>query len=652
MATPKSEHVAALIETSLLSNEPTAATLARYTRNLLARLSDDITTNATMKRRGHQGQAKALEVLSPMIEAYADAVAASAPKAPAEPIVCTAQNQLGAVCMRTDAGHTAHTYPPVNPADRVPPLAQPVPDPTGTATCGMTYPGSADPCLLDPTHVPKRESHQARNSRWPVSDTDLAIYNGDAEEAARLAIYEPLNKVHASDKEQILAFLRGETDELGTPPLFIEPRGEIVVTNMATGEQHTEPLPAPVTPDEFVLGINNPQITSGGPSGYVELGLSDQIVIPGNFQGHPFTDSKPLSELLEAAVQPDPFADAGVVPDSQIRRDYSWRPEPDPRPLWLPPEGLPGQPFTNDLLRSIRVTAVRTGEQCGMAYRLISRDQVPEVPAWWNVGGHTLHACAQAIEETIIAGAPAAEISDGLARTMWEKHWPEAVALTERESPGFERRHWRAANKGTEGADWWNEVGPHMVRDYAAASAQWHSEGWSILTVPSPPYPMNTPMQLVHAMELEMRSPLPTGGELVGHLDQAWFRITDSEDGQAGAWEIRIRDLKTGKDMPTDEWQLDAYTYLLYQRLRESGTDLSRCSFSVVHYDARNGKDAEVRKIDIAQQPIAIQTVYRASSVLRMHEANNYPASPGGTWRDPCYLCAVRYACPIMALKS
>lgn len=663
MATPKSEHVAELTETSVLGDEPVALrTLVRYTRNLVARLGDDIATNTTMKRRGHQGQAKALEVLAPMIAAYADAIEATIPAPPAAPVVCRAISNDGGRCVRTDAGHTAHTYAPVNPTDRVAPAITVTEMSDGdsvsittddqgelTRTCGMTYLADGfDPCLLEPRHVPRRESHQGRHSRWAVSDTDVAIWNGDAEEAARLTIYEPPKKAHASDKEQILAFLKGETDELGTPPLFIEPRGEIVVTNMTTGEQHTEPLPAPVTPEEFVLGIENPRIVSGGLSGYVELGLSDQIVIPGNFQGHPFTDSKPLSELLEAAVQPDPFADAGVVPDSEIRRDYSWRPEPDPRPLWLPMDQF--RPT------SIRVTAVRTGEQCGMAYRLISRDEVPEVPAWWNVGGHTLHACAQHLEEMYISGnydtAKLAELDEMTARAWWDHHWVDAVALTEHESPGFERRHWRAANKGTEGADWWTEVGPHMVRDYAAASARWHAEGWSILTVPQPQRPPTREFfPPVPAMELEMRSPLPTGGELVGHLDQAWFRITDSEDGQAGAWEIRIRDMKTSSKMPEDEWQMDAYTYLLYRRLRESVMDLSRCSWSVVHYDARNGKDAEVRTIDIAQQPIGVQTVYRASSVLRMHEANNYPASPGGTWRDPCYLCAVRYACPIMALK-
>lgn len=652
MSAPKPEHVAELLETSLHPghDEPTALTLARYTRNLLARLGDDITTNATMKRRGHQGQAKALEVLSPMIEAYADAVAASAPKAPAEPIVCTAQNQLGAVCMRTDAGHTAHTYPPVDPQQRGKDIAAAATDPERVqqvvqkmvkATCGMVYPGSTDPCLLEPRHVLRRESHQARHSRWPVTDADVAIWSGDAEEAARLAIYEPLKKAHASDKEQILAFLKGETDELGTVGAPTHDRAHEQLATPTPGCAACDALWAAATGDRDELGTPPLFIEPRGEvtvSGAIHAPGAAELMI-GDSQTH--IEMTPVTpDVVEDPVQPDPFADAGVVPDSQIRRDYSWRPEPDPRPLWLPPYGT-GQDAVPPF--SIRVTAVRTGEQCGMAYRLISRDKVPEVPAWWNVGGHTLHAIAKEIEETIIAGAPAAEISDGLARVMWEKHWPDAVALTERESPGFERRHWRAANKGTEGADWWNEVGPHMVRDYAAASAQWHAEGWAILhvqTVTNPGVSGNAYQFHEPAMELEMRSPLPTGGELVGHLDQAWIRGS----------EIRIRDLKTSKDLPTDEWQLDAYTVLLAQRLAASGMDLSRCSFSVVFFDARNGKDAEVRKLSPSE--LGIQVAYRASSVLRMHEANLYPANPGGDWRAPCNLCAVRYGCPLMALKG
>ncbi len=634
MSAPKSEHVAALIEAAEAGSDPDgrpsapmSGRLCEYTTALMGRLSDDIAQNETMKRRGHQGQRKAFDIIAPMVQQYADALAAHKPIS-TDP-ACTAQNQLGVVCMRTEPGHTAHTYPPVNPTDRVSPLPQPVPDPTGIATCGMTYPGSADACLLDPTHVPKRESHQARNSRWPVSDDDLNAWS----------IAQPIATPIAPNPDTI-AYLKGETDELGTPPLFTEPRGEITVTGtvhapgaaeLMIGDSQTHIEMTPVTPPELA---------------YVELGLSDQIVTPGNFQGHPFTDSKPLSELLEAAVQPDPFADAGVVPDSEIRRDYSWRPEPDPRPLWLPKDYANGE--YHGPISSIRVTAVRTGEQCGLAYRLISRDQVPEVPAWWNVGGHTLHECAKHLEEMIISGNcdtdALAQLDETTARAWWDHHWAQAVALTERESPGFERRHWRAANKGTEGADWWNEVGPHMVRDYAAASARWHAEGWQLLSIADPIH--GDPGHWVPAMELEMRSPLPTGGELVGHLDQAWYRVTAIGDSEV--CEIRIRDLKTSKEMPDDEWQLDAYAVLLAQRLAASGMDLSRATFSVVHYDARNGKDAEVRKL---ARDLDIPVAYRASSVLRMHEANLYPANPGTDWKAPCNLCSVRYACPIMALK-
>jgi hypothetical protein len=212
----------------------------------------------------------------------------------------------------------------------------------------------------------------------------------------------------------------------------------------------------------------------------------------------------------------------------------------------------------------------------------------------------------------------------------------------EAENP-FPRSTWRRAGKGAEGEDWWNEVGPLMVRDYSAASAQWHAEGWSILPIADPQH--GDPGAWAPAMELELRTPL-INGELTGHLDQAWFR-SDSGSGN-DPWDILIRDLKTGRELPDDDWQLEAYASGLRHRLQVAGMDVSKIRWSAVYYDARNGKDSEVKtpRMDDAE------ITYRAGAVLRMHETNNYPANPGTTWKAPCYLCPVRYACPIMATRS
>jgi hypothetical protein len=599
--------------------------LSAFCDELAAQLLIKAAERTAKNSRGHKSYSEHIGTAVVELTAVATALRRhQAAPDPDVPITCTSVNQDDATCVRTDAGHQAHTYPPA-----------------GTFVCGIQdrYAGETPDRCTRPPHG-RDIGHEGAYSKWPWQD-------------------EPPASSESSDSQAILAFLKGDTDELA---LTASPRTD-------TDEMGTEAMVFPVEPpiklNSGATDGSSPALIPEGRSGYIEVGISDPVVIPGPIQGHPFTNSKPLSQVWAAAsgdpmtpgmpdpcqpigcdngyhlpgceMQPDPFDNA--LPE-EVRRTATWRPEPDPRPLWLPAPG-----YSTDrgsaipAPTSIRTTHVRVGEECGMAYRLLSRDGVPEVPAWWNVGGNTLHECARYIEMRIIEGMNPYIVTEEACREIWNDQFVAEIAVLEAETP-FPMHQWRAANKGAEGLDWWNEVGPLMVRDYSAASAQWHADGWDILIVQDKP-----------AMELEMRAPImgmTPGGELTGHLDQAWYRLDEGDE-----WEIRIRDLKTGRELPTDEWQLEAYALLLRSLLANNGRPLvgglDRCLFSAVYYDARNGKDGEVK--DLTAQNVA-EIHYRAGSVLSMHANNSYPANPGSDWKAPCYLCSVRYACPIMALKS
>lgn len=577
--------------------------LAPFCIELAGQLADKARQKAAKNNRGHKTYGEHIATAVVELNAVADALRkhAAAPD-PNVPIVCGAVNQLGAICMRTEAGHTSHTFPPTEPVQ---------PESSAAPVCGIedryttheAGKSGPDRCTRPPHG--RDTAHEGAWSKWPWQDEQGSEFHPYASTPPSAEIVHEIKQPNPAT----IAYLKGETDELGTEPMIIAdgPAGTPTVQKFG---------PNPAT------------------ASYVETGLSERVGI-GPTMGPPTTAllGKPLSEVL--TVQPDPFDNA--LPED-VHRTATWRPEPDPRPLWLPGWAHDTWP---DAPPSVRTTHVRVGEECGLAYRLLSRDKVPEVPAWWNVGGSALHECARWFEMRIIEGMGTYALTDEASRSMWAEQFAGQIAALEAETP-FGRSQWRAANKGTEGEDWWNEVGPLMVRDYSAASAQWHADGWAILTVPKGP-----------AMELEMRMPImgmAHGGELTGHLDQAWFRLDEGD-----TWEIRIRDLKSGRTLPCDTWQTESYTLLLRTMLA-GGLDgaplvggLDRVRFSAVFYDARNGKDGEV--IDLTTQNVP-EIHYRAGSVLRMHETNNYPANPRDGYGGPCYLCPVRYACPIMALKS
>jgi hypothetical protein len=631
-----------------LSIPEMADILAAFCAELAEQLKTKAAQKAAKNNRGHKSYGEHIATAVVELNAIADALRKhAATSVPAEPVVCRAVDNDGAPCIRTEPGHQAHTYATAlntalatdevldTPSGPITVEQGPYNSIIPTAVCGIedrytTHDAGhcgPDRCVRPPHG--RDTGHEGAWSKWPWQDDDKPF---------REQLAEPKDPDPAT-----IAYLKGERDDLGTEPLFIEPRSTVTVSGMAQG--------GPVAMGRPHV-IHKAELYSWGPTLQPSVfpGAGIVSVIPAVPDLNPY----PPSELIrlmkslipipipEAAVpQPDPFDNA--LPEAP-KREGVWTGgaepvAPDPRPLWLPDTIGSGLPLTEQVPRSIRTTQVRTGEACGLQYRLISRDQVPEVPSWANIGGSALHACANRYELTVLEGMAAETIDEATARAWWAERFMAEIHSLEAATP-FPRSTWRRAGKGAEGEDWWNEVGPLMVRDYSAASAGWHAEGWSILPVPS-----NQPGQRASgqpAMELELRTPLMQG-ELTGHLDQAWFR-----NRGGGEFDILIRDLKSGREMPEDDWQLEAYVFGLRHRLATAGMNVSRIVWSAVYYDARNGKDGEVKtpRMDSAE------ITYRAGAVLGMHAANNYPANPGTTWKAPCYLCPVRYACPIMATRG
>ncbi|HEX5997286.1 MAG TPA: PD-(D/E)XK nuclease family protein [Jiangellales bacterium] len=637
-----------------------AAFLRALNENLIAEAADAQAAN----RKGWKGAKEAVALVTGRIEIRAGWLEHMARDLTAADAPCRAVDQDAKVCVRLGP-HESHTF--MTP-DAVASLDQASATPEDVAvvadfadsltikvdtetitdsvlaavaeaapesTCGMVYPGSADPCLLDSEHVDRGESHQARNSRWPVSPEDIK---------ARTA----LSGVRTA-RAEVVAFLKGETDDLGTEPLFGDPVAPPF--NLA-------PLPH----DAYIaaglraiesgwfeireLSLNaEPSIFPGAgivsATPYVETGLSDRVVIPGSFEGKPFTESRPLSSVLEGTMQPDPWANATPVDTGPRMTGPGWHtPVPSAPAPFAPP------PMPTDWRPTIHQSAIKSAEACGLQVRLTDHDHIPPVPTWANVGGSGVHYAIAALERNFIDGGTLlTAVGEEAARALFDTGFDQAIADADQESGGMARELWRTSAKGTEGEAWWRENGPHMVRDYAAWSAQRHADGWQIAMVhvqsgSVPPYwgpAIEVPFRFDHM-----------GVPLEGTIDQLWLREIPGPHG--ARYEFELIDPKSASDVTEDQLQLALYARALPSLL--PGIDpASIASIRAAYYDARNGKLKDF--ID----PYAVMSdeeiAYRAGAVAAMHASGAYPANPSGGFKygSPCIICPVSYACPIMATK-
>jgi hypothetical protein len=441
------------------------------------------------------------------------------------------------------------------------------------ATCGITE-AMGYVCAREP-HEPGTGAHEGMGARWP--DTRLTT----------------------SDQDQVVAFLRGETDEL--PPLG--------------------------PPDRPVFDL--------GPVGDDLKGVMMQAT-----QDDPFRAPDPSSDAGE-----DPFATA-----SPSSGRPPWRLDPAPVPFAFDPStALPAPDH-------VSYSQITTGEKCGLQLRIKKRDGVKAQPGYATTGGKAFHSCVELIEKRRLGllgfGTVDRVLEGDLAACaeLFVHNLDLEIAAAVRES-GIPVQRWKVAAQGTEGDTWWRHNGALMLRDYVAWAQQRHEEGWAIINIPGK----------ILGVELEIDTPVgwdvktSQQVKIKSILDQVWFRwepaASDDPDGTP-VLHVHIEDPKTGARPVTDTFQLGLYAHSLLREVMINFPPpvVAKMKITGSYYDARNGKSGDVlHPLDLHSWA---EIEYRALTTLGMHEAGIYPANPVTAYGGPCGMCDVRHACPIMATRD
>lgn len=196
------------------------------------------------------------------------------------------------------------------------------------------------------------------------------------------------------------------------------------------------------------------------------------------------------------------------------------------------------------------VSSINTMSDCGLKYRFTYHDKLPETPAWWNVGGTAGHETIRMIEgwaasgQTVFAPGPGATLLEQQqeAGKLYLEQLEYQACKVEAES-GKPRSTWRAANKGSEGEEFWRTKGDDFIRSYVAQRADWLAE-WQLVRM----FDGNL------AQEVEFLEDFG-GVAMKGYIDSVWRHRTDPS-------RVAVVDYKFGRD-PGDSFQLDTYGEVL-----------------------------------------------------------------------------------------
>ena len=371
-----------------------------------------------------------------------------------------------------------------------------------------------------------------------------------------------------------------------------------------------------VNPDQLAIDTKRDQMTNPTP---IVAALADPF-------SDPSTDVKPLTFAeLSAPVPPD------LRPDHRSRSQMNEHTE------------------------------------CNLRYRIkryhAGQDGTPaEIPAWWNVGGDSLHACVEHYENgTAGQFGKDGEFSAGM--TWWHVfHAKISEVMTS--TPGTPAPdQWRAANKGTENYVWWRENGVEMLKRYVAWRAElnlgatwiFDANGYRVTDwktyVVSAPNTDNTGWTTHPAVELELNDlyqgtdDRPGGSQKMnwtGRLDLALYSATLDR--------ILIIDFKTGKTMPALD-QLGDYAHALIRQHR--GGQAPGGGVWGAFFDARSGTLTEPVDLLAAFPYESVAYQYLAFDATETAQANSglYPPRPNGFPYSPCGGCGVKRLCPIGSAK-
>lgn len=245
-----------------------------------------------------------------------------------------------------------------------------------------------------------------------------------------------------------------------------------------------------------------------------------------------------------------------------------------------------------------------------MRYRLQHYDRVPEMPAWWNVGGMAFESCVVEWESTRDKPTP-----DNQAE-RFAMHFDLYTQLHISMRPDIPVTAWRAA-RGREDGQWWHDNGPEMVAKYVTAQL---GREYELLAFPD---------------ELTFDHPMLTTG-LRAIPDQVlWY---------PGAKHLVIQDLKAGSTIPNDDLQLKIYRLALNDwvtnTMRLAPTNSIR--WFGQFWSARKGQ--AVGTVELTDLPHVLDEVaFRVNVMDAAERAGLYPPNPGNF----CSSCPVKVACPV-----
>lgn len=174
--------------------------------------------------------------------------------------------------------------------------------------------------------------------------------------------------------------------------------------------------------------------------------------------------------------------------------------------------------------------------RCPKAYELDRIQHAPSIPAWWFLGGSTVHQVTETYDRLIFSGANvrvrAEEVAEYTLSVL------DALVEEEKQKKGLSNfEGWFAAGRkpGKQGYEWWRENAPLMVQNYL----DWQERtGWVIPTLNGEPaieYPVN---------------PEYVFGPFKGFIDRIWQLPN-------GDWVVG--DIKTGTTPPKEPLQLGDY---------------------------------------------------------------------------------------------
>ena len=269
---------------------------------------------------------------------------------------------------------------------------------------------------------------------------------------------------------------------------------------------------------------------------------------------------------------------------------------------------------------------VSSYEQCSLSALLSDASKAGLIgarrPSWSLVGGNALHAAIEEYERRELSGVLHPDVAEA-----WNYHLNIHVADTIADlagSPYFDPATWHEANGGREGYDWWRVEGEAMLKRYIT----FHDEAWRetrrVLAMPDQTLALEVPY------EMTVRSlDGTTGFTSKGKIDAVWIEPASNE--------ITIIDYKSGRNAPTETFQLGEYGHALAMLL------LGQVSAHKIlgrYWLARKGEYTP--PIDLLETHPIEELQYRYEAAMRGTKAGVFAPHPNPL----CISCGVRDYCP------